>query len=115
MNLTLFVSSAVKKNEGEQLENLGLSNYKHQTVSVIQNVVTNFQECLFQEHSPFIALLWFLDIWHWFKVTKFIKLYNVQFILLLSSAQSVNKFFGNTPANKIHLQQNNITVKYDNT
>ena len=32
--MTLFISS-VKKNEGEPLKNFGMSNYKHETVSVI--------------------------------------------------------------------------------
>ena len=33
--MTLFVSSVVKKNEGEPLKNFGLSNYKHDTASIV--------------------------------------------------------------------------------
>ena len=61
INKTLFVSS-VKKNEGEPLKNFGISNYKHETVSVIQDTVRKVQKYFFPEHSPFIELLWFLDI-----------------------------------------------------
>ena len=68
---------------------------------------------IFLKHSLFTELLWFLDIWHWFKETQFIKLYIIHFSLLLSSARSVNKFSWNTSTKKTHLQQNNITVKYD--
>ena len=39
----------------------------------------------------------------------------LQLDTLHTSAWSVNKFFGNNPSEKIHLQQNNTTVKYDNT
>ena len=82
---------------------------------LFKTLLQTFRIFFFLEHSPFIELLWFLDICHWFKDTQFIKLYIVHFTLLLSSAQFVNKFFWNTPTNKTHLQQNNIHNDFSTT